>query len=676
MSESGGTGQLLVHAGTFAALGPGGDITGTRGRSPDGLFVRDGRHLSRWRLLVDGAVPEVLTPGGSAGGAAVLAREGTRDEPAAYVVFRRQALYGGTLTEHTRVTSNVAYDTTLTLVLEADADFADQFELRSDRRTYPKPGAARTVAVTADEVTFHYRRSGWHSATTVSARPAPDEVRALGPTGRALVWRLVLPAHGEAELAVTVTARPHGTPATRAPGPATPEAVAHRVRREEADIRRDDLPVLPGGTGGANGTDGVLRDACAQGLADLAGLLVPARGPDGEPVSPPGAGVPWFLTLFGRDSLLTSFFALPYRPALARATLLALAATQATRYEPERVAQPGKIVHEVRHGELAHFGQVPYGRYYGSVDSTPLFLALLHAYTAHTGDPSVARRLEPQARAAVAWLLGDGGLGGRGYLVYEADEAGLLNQNWKDSAGAVCRADGTQLTGAVAVAEAQGYAYDALRGSAALAREVWHDAARAAELDALAADLRERFHRDFLMRETGFPALALDGGTGAHEPGKIRTDGPGRADVLASDAGHLLWSGILDQDTGERVGRRLTEEDFFSGWGIRTLAAGQRPYHPLSYHRGSVWPHDTAVAVLGMARYGLHREAAKVTAGLLAASEHFGHRLPEVYSGHARPETGVPGGPVPYPHANSPQAWAAATPLALLTAARAGRPGS
>ncbi|MBP0461927.1 amylo-alpha-1,6-glucosidase, partial [Streptomyces montanisoli] len=452
-------------------------------------------------------------------------------------------------------------------------------------------------------------------------------------------------------------------------GPAGPEDVAERVAREQADFRRDDLPG-PGGAPSAghagharhSGEPAGLDRACARGLADLAQLLVPAEGPDGERVLMPGAGVPWFLTPFGRDSLLTSFFALPYRPGLARGTLLALAATQATAHEPERVAQPGKIVHEVRHGELAHFGQVPYGRYYGSVDSTPLFLALLHAYTERTGDRSVARRLEPHARAATGWLHRDGGLGERGYLVYEADPNGLLNQNWKDSAGAVCFPDGSQATGSVAVAEAQGYAYDALRRTAALAREVWGDASWAAELDAAAADLRGRFHRDFVPSGTGFPALALDG------------DGR-RADVLASDAGHLLWSGILEPETARLVGRRLVADDFFSGWGIRTLAAGQAPYHPLSYHRGSVWPHDNAIAVLGMSTYGLHEEAATVCAGLLAASAHFGHRLPELFSGHARRADG-PAGPIPYPHANSPQAWAAATPLALLTAVRSRRQGA
>jgi glycogen debranching enzyme len=369
--------------------------------------------------------------------------------------------------------------------------------------------------------------------------------------------------------------------------------------------------------------------------------------------------VPWFLTLFGRDSLLTSYFALPYRPGLAHATLRALAATQARDHDAARGAAPGKIVHEIRHGELAHFGQVPYGRYYGSVDSTPLFLVLLHAHAERTGDPSLARRLEPHARAAVEWMFRDGGLDARGYLVYEADESGLLNQNWKDSAGAVCFRDGTQATGAIAVSEVQGYAYDALRRTAVLARAVWHDPAWARRLDGAADALRDRFRADFWLPDANFPALALDG------------DGR-RADVLASDAGHLLWSGLLGPEDARTVGERLLEPDFFSGWGIRTLASGQAPYHPLSYHRGSIWPHDNALIVLGLAANGLHEAAAAVTAGLLDVAAGAGHRLPEVISGYRREGTQ---GAVPYPHANSPQAWAAATPLALLTAAKAAARG-
>ena len=395
-----------------------------------------------------------------------------------------------------------------------------------------------------------------------------------------------------------------------------------------------------------------LAAACTRGLADLAALQVPATGPDGEELRVPAAGAPWFLTLLGRDALLTSLFALPYRPRLAAATLPALAATQATGTGPDGIAQPGKIVHEVRHGELAHFGQVPYGRYYGSVDATPLFLVLLGAYVEQTGDTALARRLEPHARAAIGWMLDHGGLTSRGYLVYRADQGGLANQNWKDSPGAICSADGTRPHGPVTAAGAQGYAYDALRRTAGLARTVWQDTTYAHLLEQTAGDLRDRFQRDFWMAEHSFPALALDG------RGK-------QVDALASDAGHLLWSGLLDKEYGELVGRRLLEADFFSGWGVRTLAAGQPAYHPLSYHRGSVWPHDNALIALGLARYGLHDEARAIAQGLVDAAGATGHRLPEVLAGYGRdthPE------PVPYPYACVRESRSASAPLALLTA--------
>ncbi|MFC8828972.1 glycogen debranching N-terminal domain-containing protein [Streptomyces sp. NPDC057137] len=639
--------QLLVHAGTFAALDGRGDITGTRGRSPDGLFVRDARHLSSWRLTVDGAVPTILVPADPTGGtAAVLTASSTRDEPSAWTLLRRQALAHGRLVERVRVTSNIAQATTVAVTVEADADFADQFELRGDGRTYDKPGAGRVVHAVPGGVEFTYRRGDWRSSTTVTAVPAPTAVTDHG-TGRDLTWHLPLPAHGSAELTLTVTARAHGAPEPP-PAPISPEEADDHVRTERPQLD-------PGPDGDTPVDDIPLARACAQGLADLALLHIPATGPDGEDLRVPGAGVPWFLTLFGRDSLLTSFFTLPHRPRVAESTLLALAATQATTHDALSVAQPGKIVHEIRHGELSHFRQVPYGRYYGSVDSTPLFVALLAAHARQTGDPALARRLQPHARAAIRWMFEHGGLDRHGYLVYASDPGGLLNQNWKDSVGAVCFADGTQATGTIAVSEAQGYAYDALRGAATLARTAWDDPRWADQLDAAADELRTRFHDDFWLAGSGFPALALDG-TGR------------QVDALASDAGHLLWSGILDDERGRTVGRRLLEPDFFSGWGIRTLAAGQAAYHPLSYHRGSIWPHDNAVIALGLARHGLHEEAARVSDGLLAAAAAHGHRLPEVIAGHTR-EDGQ--GPVPYPHSCSPQAWAATTPLALLTARRA-----
>ncbi|MFD6420571.1 glycogen debranching N-terminal domain-containing protein [Streptomyces sp. NPDC060198] len=649
-----GTGLTLVRAGTFAVLGADGGITGRRGASPDGLFRRDARHLSHWTLTVDGAVPGVLVPAaGEACAQSVLTPPGTRDEPPAYTVFREQALGDGCLTERVRLVGNRDEAVSAVLGITVDADFADQFELRSDGRRYDKDGARRTATPMPDGVVFAYGRGeDWLSRTTVSSVPAPTEVAPVEgeETARVLLWHLEVPAQGAAELLLTVTAQPNGAPV---PGPSvTPAAAAAEQVADSAQFTDPAGPAaalpLP-----ADAPDG-LAAACARGLGDLAALRVPALGPDGEHLRVPGAGVPWFLTLFGRDALLTSHFALPYRPELAAATLGALAATQGTEYDAFRGEQPGRIVHEIRHGELAAFRQVPYGRYYGSVDATPLFLTLLDAHALTTGDTALAARLEPQARAAVAWMFRDGGLADNGYLVYTPDPGGLVNQNWKDSEGAICFLDGTQAEGPIAVAEAQGYAYDALVRTARLARTVWGDADWADELDAAARDMRDRFLRDFWMDGPDFPALALDG--------KGR-----QVDSLASDAGHLLWSGILDDEHARRVGRRLLEPDFFSGWAIRTLAAGQPGYHPLSYHRGTSWPHDNAVIVLGLARAGLADEVRTVSRGLLDAAGHHGDRLPEVMAGYGR--TDHPS-PVPYPHSCSPQAWAAATPLAILTALR------
>ncbi|GHC41832.1 amylo-alpha-1,6-glucosidase [Streptomyces flavofungini] len=686
--------QLLVRGATFAAVGAGGDIRGVPGgTAPDGLFVRDARHLSRWQLTVDGAVPEVLTPATAYGPDAdadvarcVLVPRGGRQEPPAYTLFREQAVVDGALVEALRITSNRPVPTTLRLALTADADFTDQFELRADHRTYTKTGAVRsrrvlTAAVdgsgeggsgerTAGErpsgydgsrahdrhlpqsahpaqppvlgVEFGYRRGDWLARTTVTSEPAPDAVEETGTGARRLVWALELAAHGSADMALTVMAGPHGGPPLPAP-PRSPSAALRQLTEAQDELTSS--VTLPGSWP-------ELTAACTRGLADLASLQVPARGPDGEELSVPAAGVPWFLTLLGRDALMTSLFALPYVPRLAAATLPALAATQATEHTEGRVAQPGKIVHEVRHGELAHFGQVPFGRYYGSVDATPLFLVLLGAYTEQTGDTALARRLQPHARAAVGWMLDHGGLTARGYLVYRADEGGLANQNWKDSPGAICDADGTRTLGPVMAAGAQGYAYDALRRTAWLARTVWDDEVYAALLTQTAADLRDRFQRDFWMPSRSFPALALDG-----EGGQV--------DALASDAGHLLWSGLLDKEYGEAVGRRLLEPDFFSGWGVRTLASGQGAYHPLSYHRGSVWPHDNALITLGLARYGLHDEARAVAHALVDAAATASGRLPEVLAGYER---GAYPAPVPYPHACVRESRSAAAPLALLTA--------
>ncbi|MBQ0986939.1 aminotransferase [Streptomyces sp. F63] len=655
--------HLLVHDGTFAAVNDSGDITEARGASPDGLFARDGRHLSRWRLTLEGAAPEVLVPARQAGPdrplAAVLTPPGSRAEPPSYTVFREQAVAERSLLELLRVTSNRPARTVARIALTVDADFADQFELRFENRVYEKPGAVRSALERPDGVEFGYERvapSGepsWHSRTVVRAVPSPEAVARPGEgTARILEWRTELPPHGEAEILVQACALPSGTtpsspPHIRPPGDALARVAADNASFAGAYPRPRDV---------IGWTE--LARACEQGLADLAGLRAPATGPDGEPLRVPAAGIPWYLALVGRDALLTSLFALPYRPGLAAATLPALAAAQGGTYDPERQEQPGRIVHELRHGELSCFRQVPYGRYYGAVDSTPLFLVLLHAYTERTADTGLAVVLEKPARSAVEWMFRDGGLSGLGWLACAApggvDGTAAAGRSWKDTPGALCFGRGVRTKGPVAVAEVQGYAYDALVRTAALARTVWEDPGFAGRLETAAAALRERFHQEFWMDGKDFPAQAVD------SAGR-------RAEALGSEAGHLLWSGILDREHGKAVGRRLLEPDFFSGWGIRTLASDQSAYHPLSHHKGAVRPHDNALAVLGLAQYGLTEQVLQVTRGLVDAAAAHGWRLPEVMAGYDR---GDQPAPVPYPHSCRPQAWAAATPLALLTAVK------
>jgi len=357
------------------------------------------------------------------------------------------------------------------------------------------------------------------------------------------------------------------------------------------------------------------------------------------------------MALFGRDSLITAFEALPFQPHLAQTTLEALAAKQAEEDDPFRDAEPGKILHELRRGELATLGEVPHTPYYGSHDATPLFLILLDEYERWTGDSALVRRLEPAARAALAWIEGPGDPDGDGYLEYRTrSPRGLVNQGWKDSWNAVLYADGRLAGPPIAVCEIQGYAYDARRRMARLARDVWGDDGLAARLEDEAAALRERFNRDFWSEERGTFVLALD-----REKRQVES--------MTSNAGHLLWSGIAEERHGRETVARLMAPDMFSGWGIRTMSADDAGYNPIEYHDGTVWPHDTAIVAEGMRRYGFREEAAVLALALIEAADAFDHRLPEVFAGFPREQTRMP---VEYPTASKPQAWAAAAPLLVL----------
>jgi glycogen debranching enzyme len=358
------------------------------------------------------------------------------------------------------------------------------------------------------------------------------------------------------------------------------------------------------------------------------------------------------MTMFGRDSILTSLQALPFTSELAATTLRELAARQGARVDDFRDEDPGRIPHELRYGELTAFEERPHSPYYGTADATSLFVVLLDEYERWTGDRKLVRDLEYEARAALRWIDDYADLQDNGYVSYRRrnERTGLENQCWKDSWDSISYHDGHLPGFPRATCELQGYAYDAKVRGARLARLVWKDEPLAERLEAAAADLKRRFNRDFWVADGEYFALALD------------ADGA-QVDSLASNVGHLLWSGIVDRTKAKAIAARLMEPRMFSGWGVRTLAEGEGRFNPIGYHVGTVWPFDNSFIAWGLRRYGFRAEAARIAAGILEAAEFFGGRLPEAFGGYRRELTRYP---VEYPTACSPQAWSTGTPLLLL----------
>jgi glycogen debranching enzyme len=358
------------------------------------------------------------------------------------------------------------------------------------------------------------------------------------------------------------------------------------------------------------------------------------------------------MTMFGRDSIFTSLQALPFAPELAATTLRELGARQGSRIDDFRDEDPGRILHEMRYGEMTAFEERPHSPYYGNADATPLFVVLLDEYERWTGDTKLVKMLENEARAAINWIDEYANLLGTGYIAYKRrnEQTGLENQCWKDSWDSISYRDGRLPGFPRATCELQGYAYDAKIRAASLARRIWQDEAYAQRLEAEAAELKERFNRDYWVEDAQYYALALD------------PDGR-QVDSLSSNIGHLLWSGIVDDDKAKAVVKHLMGPRLFSGWGVRTLAEGEARYNPIGYHVGTVWPFDNSFIAWGLRRYGFREEAARIAAGILDAAGYFEGRLPEAFGGYPRDLTKYP---VQYPTACSPQAWSTGAPLLFL----------
>jgi glycogen debranching enzyme len=626
-------GELVVLDGsTFLVSDPSGDVVGDG--SARGFFYADTRHLSVWQVTIDGEALNPLTSRNidyySARIVGMLGGCHVGQNPT--LTVQRDRIVADGIHEDISVENHA--DETRQVVVEVRyaADFADLFEVKDEEIRH------RDVDVRVDEtvVKLWYEHDGFRRGTQL-------EFTADGEIGeRSARFDIELGAHERWSVCIDVSC----IDGERVLGPRAGHGgfgQLHPQMPQTLDEWIAEAPEL------VTDDDGIAH-TYERSLLDLAALRFKPFEDDDE-LSLPAAGLPWFMALLGRDSVLTSYMALPFQPRLAAATLDALARLQAVDDDPFRDAEPGKIMHELRRGELTVTGARPHAPYYGSHDVTALFLVLLDEYERWTGDVDRVRRLEPVARAALAWIDGAGDRDGDGFLEYHTrSEQGLVHQGWKDSYNAILFCDGRPAEPPIATCEIQGYAFDARRRMARLARTVWDDPELADALDASAAALASAFEARFWCGEGGYPALALDGEKA-------------RVDALTSNIGHLLWSGILSDAQAASVARHVTGQELFSGWGVRTMSNRAAGFNPIEYHNGTVWPHDTAIIAEGLRRYGFLEESRQLAMSVFAAARAFDHEPPEVFAGFDRETTTVP---VEYPTASRPQAWSSAAPLLAL----------
>ena len=605
-----------------------------------GLFAEDTRFLSRWILTINGQRPLRLSSDKvEYFSAAFYLRNpiaGGLDQDV--LSIGRDRFIGDGMQEHIVVQNHAPHPVEFELELEVGTDFADIFAVKEHDFALGHPDSASPLPELAlgefDPEGNQFVFVDGSKRLTQVLLSQPGEVN-----GSSVRYSIALQSREEWRLRADVIPSADGVRV----------AVGHAERRfgDELSRVRSSLSAWHLSVPHLRASWEQLAGTFSQSVADLASLRM-----DEDPRVPgqlPAAGMPWFMTVFGRDTLITCLQTMLFGPELASNALRVLAALQATEDDPTIDAEPGKIVHEVRHGKGA---DAWFPRYYGSVDATPLYLVLLSEVWRWTGDGALVRDLREPALRALRWIDEFGDLDGDGFVEYKRrSERGLVNQSWKDSGDSQRFYDGRLAEAPIAPGEVQGYVYDAKQRMAEVAREVWGDAELADRLEAEAAELQRRFDESFWCEARGgYYALALDG----HKA---------RVDSLTSNIGHLLWSGIVPPARADAIVDQLMGDELWSGWGVRTMSTGDGAFNPLSYHNGTVWPHDNSLIAWGLARYERWPETHRIARRMLSAAGHFANQLPEVFAGFSRSATPFP---IAYPTAARPQAWAAGTPVLLL----------
>ncbi len=627
----------LKHADAFAVLDAHGDI-GAIEDTAEGLFYRDTRYLSRFELRVEGRTPLFLGSVSLADKPALAVDLTNPDIPLGEngkiprdTIFleRVKFLWRAVCYERVKVRNYGAAPRRVRIDFRFAADFRDLFEVRGTPRL--RRGEHLPPVIAPGRVELPYvGLDGIERRTVLNFTPVPARI-----SGELATIDLTLEVGQSASVFVTASCE-EGQPNEIGDFLLNYRNARRARRTSTAEIAK------------VTTANELFNEVVARASSDVYTLITRTDlGPY------PYAGIPWFNTVFGRDGIITAMLMLWVDPSIACGVLRILALTQATEADAKSDAQPGKILHEIRHGEMANLGEVPFRRYYGSVDATPLYLMLAGQYFDRTGDIETIQAIWPNIKAALGWIESSGDKDGDGFVEYFREtESGLVNQGWKDSYDAVFHADGSGASGAIALCEVQGYVFSAKQAVARLARAMG-ESELAGRLSAEAERLREKFEAAFWCEEIGTYALALDGDKR-------------RCAVRSSNAGHALFAGIAAAKRARSVAAALMSPEGFGGWGVRTLAQGEPRFNPMSYHNGSVWPHDNAMIAIGLARYGLKQQAARIFAGLFDyATQQELRRLPELFCGFIRrPHRG----PTAYPVACSPQAWAAASPFGLLSA--------